>query len=75
MISDDTPIVEEAECCQKCGSDTQVCSLMGIPICRPCYDDEPVFKAWFMAELEKALKDSPEFEQLPDGRWHHVKEL
>lgn len=78
MISDDTPILEEGDYCEKCesmenlgtwqiGDSTEMCTL-----CQSCYDDKAGFKAWLMVELEKALAESGKFEKLPSGKWQRL---
>lgn len=43
-------------------------------VCEACHDDPAKLKTWLMAELEKALRESGEFEQLPDGKWKRMVE-
>jgi hypothetical protein len=69
VISDDTPIIEEAECCQKCGSDEQVGLWWSIPICVRCHDDKIGFAEWFARRAEQSLENDPDYFKDACGRW------
>lgn len=65
-VSDAEPIFEENECCVACGGTVNVGLFDDVvPVCGPCYANGR-FKEWFIAETEKALDESPDYERLPN---------
>ncbi len=69
-------VMEELmEPCEKCGKVARGGRWCvpgdedGMPICQECWEDRDSFAKWFEAELEKAVIESGEFEQLTDGKW------
>lgn len=68
-------VIEELlEPCEKCGKVAKG-GRMTFPtgddmsLCEECHEDIEGFTTWFEAELEKAVKESDEFEQMADGKW------
>jgi hypothetical protein len=74
-LNSETPIYEAGEYCECCGR-TELLGEMWwddmsekIIVCQPCHSDMPKLKAWVMAEMERFLEESPEYERLPNGNW------
>lgn len=64
--------------CEICGDNLRVGKVLiancaEFDICFWCYEDKEKFKNWFIKTMEEALKNNPDFEQLPDGKWRSIK--
>lgn len=66
------------EPCEVCGTNLKVGKMViagevEFNVCVWCHEDEPKLKAWLMREMEAALEASPDYKQLPDGRWTNIQ--
>jgi hypothetical protein len=71
-IPDATLILEDGDDCEVCGG-TDNLGLWNetITVCQSCHDDGK-FQEWFVREMEAALTESPDYEQLPNGNWKYI---